>query len=185
MTIDNFFPSTCKLATQNSSSVQATEQSSESSVRLGLQQRPKTQSDVLSRRTASAPIRGRGWAYRAEPSRGWWQWPRAQGPLRTALTNWNLSKEGRLRREACLVRNSWDCECLPWSQGNAVKGTIVTLKSLMSCGWGEKRRTAPRTFCSYWAAITPVQSPGKRLYTDCFHWLGFYFSLKFWKYMYT
>lgn len=159
---------------------------SQSSLTVGLQERPQTQSDGFSSWTVSAPIRGRGWAYRAEPGGGWWQWPHARGPLRTALANWSLPKERRLGREACLVRNSWrNCKCLPWSQGNAVKGTIVTLKSLTCCGRGEKRRRAPRTFCSHRAEITPVQSSRKQPYTDCFYRLGFGFSLKLWKYLWT
>lgn len=186
MTFDNFSPRRCEFTTQTSISGQANEPSKQS--KAWSPRETRTQSEAPFSWTVPAPIRGKGWACRAETSRGWWQWPCAQRPLRAALTNWNVSKEGRLGREACLVRNSWrNWECLPRSGSNAVKGTIVTLKSLMSCGWGEKKKgELPRGLSVLTRAeITPVQSSRKQPFPDCFHWLGFYFSLKLWKYLCT
>lgn len=133
-------------------------------------------SDVLFGWTASAPMRGRA-GLTWQPGRGWWQWPHAQGPLRPALTNWSRSKEGRLEGRLS-EQNSWrNCECLPRSQDDVLKGTVVTLKSLMSGYQGEQRRTAPRTL-----RFIELKSAQSRAWRGLGHWLGFCFSLKLWKY---
>lgn len=175
MTFDNFSPR-CKFTTQTSISGQANEPSKQS--KAWSPRETRIQSEAPFGWTVPAPIRGKGWACRAETSRGWWQWPCAQRPLRAALTNWNVSKEGRLGREACLVRNSWrNWECLPWNGGNAVKGTIVTLKSLMSCGWGEKKRgNCPEDFLFLLELKSPqCRAPGSSLSLIAFTDLGFIF----------